>query len=170
MWQFPNITVEPGSRPKIFLVERLCDLIKRCCVILCMERLHDFCMWRGCVILLTHSLTQVAGFFSSSGGCVIFFCREVLWFFCWKIAWFFVWRCCLIFFVKRLHDFCVKRCFFSKKKNWWNKIAKNLFWGIFFWWNTYFVKKWFLGYYCHYRHYCHYCHYCNYCNYCHIGK
>ena len=26
------------------------------CVILCVERLRDFCVWRGCVIFLTNSL------------------------------------------------------------------------------------------------------------------
>ena len=31
-------------------------------MILCVERLHDFCVYRGCVIFLTHS------------GCLIYFC------------------------------------------------------------------------------------------------
>ena len=54
-------------RLRAFLVKRLNDFFggevvrfkKRGCVILCMESLHDFYVWRGCVIFLTHSLTQV---------------------------------------------------------------------------------------------------------------
>ena len=86
---------------------------KRDGVNLCMERLLNFCVVRGCVIFLTHSLTKVAWFIFFSR-LYDFFCEEVVWLFCWEIAWIFVWRGCLIFFVKRLRDFCVKRCF-SKK-------------------------------------------------------
>ena len=34
----------------------------RGCMILWVERLQDFYVWRGCMIFLTHSLTQVAWF------------------------------------------------------------------------------------------------------------
>ena len=40
----------------IFLVERLRDLKKKSCVILCMERLHDFFLLRGCMILCVERL------------------------------------------------------------------------------------------------------------------
>ena len=51
------------------------------CVILCGERLRDFCVWRGCMIFIglhdfSHSLTQVAGLIFSVGY-VIFLCGEV---------------------------------------------------------------------------------------------
>ena len=99
-----------------FLGEEVAWLKKknRDCVILCMEMLHDFCVWRDCVIFLTHSLRlhvffflEVAWFFLRSG-CVIFFVE--------RLRYFFVWTGRLIFFVKRLLDFCVKMFFFSKKK------------------------------------------------------
>ena len=72
-------------------MKRLHDL-RKSGVILCMERSHDFYVWRGCVIFLTHSPTQVAWF--------IFF-----------------WRLRDFFFAERLCDFllrefvilCVKR-------------------------------------------------------------
>ena len=94
-----------------------------------------FCVWRGCVIFLTHSLTQVALF---SGGCLIFLrrgCIIFLWrgcvlffvesyhFFCGEVAWFFWWTGCVIFVVERFCDhvcgevawfLCVERlCDFS---------------------------------------------------------
>ena len=92
----------------IFLVERLCVKKKRLCDfvhwevawVLCVERL------RASSHSLTHSVWMI---YFLSGGCVTFFCKEVVWFFIWEIAQFFVWRGCLIFFVKRLYDFCVKR-------------------------------------------------------------
>ena len=42
-----------------FLVERLRDFF---CLRSCMN-LHNFCVWRGCVIFLSYSLTQVADLF-----------------------------------------------------------------------------------------------------------
>ena len=54
----------------------------RGCVILCVKRLRDLCVWRGCVIFLTQSLRCMINF---SGGCIIFI------------------------FVERLRDFFVKR-------------------------------------------------------------
>ena len=39
-------------------------LLLICCVILCVERLHDFLVWRGCVIFLTHSDCMI--YFSQS--------------------------------------------------------------------------------------------------------
>ena len=33
-----------------------CDVFLRGCMILFVKRLHDFCVWRGCVIFLTCSL------------------------------------------------------------------------------------------------------------------
>ena len=74
-----------------FLVERLRDK-KRGCVILRMERLHGFCVLRGCVIFLNHFLSQ-AWFFFLSGGCVIIFLR-------WG---------CVIFLLRDCEIFCVKR-------------------------------------------------------------
>ena len=47
------------------------------------ERLHNIFAWRGCMIFLTHLLTQVAWFFV-------------------EIAW--------CFFVERLHDFLLRGC------------------------------------------------------------
>ena len=98
---------------KFFLVEWLHDFKKRGCVIFCMERLHDFCVRRGCVIFVTHSLRLHDLIFS--GGCIFFFCWEVMWFFvkrlhyllCEEHALFILWRGCMIF--------CEE--FFSKKKS-----------------------------------------------------
>ena len=67
-------------------------------VILCVERLRHFCVWRGCVIFVCG---EVVGFFLTnslrlhdffSGGSVCFFSR----------------RFCVIFF-ERLHDFLLCR-------------------------------------------------------------
>jgi hypothetical protein len=74
-------------------------------MILCVERLHDFCVYRGCVIFLTHSGCLI--YF-----CWVFFCGEVAWFFCWRVGWFMVWR---VFFV------CKKKCFLVKRVFWWGK-------------------------------------------------
>ena len=39
-----------------FFMERLHDFfLLRGCVILCLERLRDFCVWRGGIFSLTHS-------------------------------------------------------------------------------------------------------------------
>ena len=106
------------------LVASLHDFFKRGCVILCVERLHDFCVWRVCMIFfpsLTHSgcITQVTWFFC--GGCVIFFaeklrdfwCKEVGCFFCGEDAWFFLVERLQDFFVERLYDFeCVEVVWF----------------------------------------------------------
>ena len=56
----------------------------------CVERLHNFCVLRDCVICLTHSLPQVAWFN---------FCGEVASFFCGEVA--------SIFFVREVAWFCV---------------------------------------------------------------
>ena len=34
------------------------SFLSRGCVILCVDRLCDFCVWRGCAIFLTHSLRE----------------------------------------------------------------------------------------------------------------
>ena len=57
------------------------DVFSRGCVILCVKRLRDFCVLRGCVIFLL-----------ILSGCMIYFSRGFL-----------------IFFVESLHDFFVKR-------------------------------------------------------------
>ena len=68
-----------------FQVDRLRDFfLLRGCVVLCVERLHDF-VCRGCMIILTHSLTH-------HSGCMIFFSGGGV-----------------IYFVERLHDFFVER-------------------------------------------------------------
>ena len=64
-------------------------VLLRGCVILCVERLRDFCVWRGWVIFLTHSLRLHDLFFWRLH---YLFCGEVTWFFCWEI----VWRGCVI--------------------------------------------------------------------------
>ena len=46
----------------LFFDEVACFFFKRLRDCVCVERLPDFCVWGGCVIFLTHSLTQVAGF------------------------------------------------------------------------------------------------------------
>ena len=46
----------------------------RDCVILCVERLRDFLVWRGCVIFLTQSLRWHALFFWRLPD---FFCGEI---------------------------------------------------------------------------------------------
>ena len=81
----------------IFFGGEVGRLKRKGCVIFSMERLHDFCVWRGCVIFLTHWLTQVAWF--------IFF-LEVAWLsFCGEVVWFLLLRDCVVFFVKRFLDF-----------------------------------------------------------------
>ena len=50
------------------------------CVIFGEERLHDFFVWRGCMIFPTQ-------------------------FFVWRGCMIFLWRGCVIFFVERLRDF-----------------------------------------------------------------
>ena len=81
-------------------------LLLRGCMILCVERLHDFCVCRGCVNFLTHSLRLCDLF---SGSCVIFSLRSGC-----VIC---LLRDCVIYCVKRLHDFCVKRLrdFYAKR-------------------------------------------------------
>ena len=100
-----------------FLGERLHDFFSGqvgwffyliCCVIMCVERLRDFCAWRGFVIFLTHSLRLHDSFFWRLRD---FFCKKVLCFFGWEIAWFFLGRGCLIFSVKRLHNFLCEEVF-----------------------------------------------------------
>ena len=64
-------------------------------MILCVEKLRDFCAWRGCVIFLTHSLRL----------------HDL---FLWRLPDFFLRRDCGIFgviflCVERLHDFFVER-------------------------------------------------------------
>ena len=54
-------------------------------MILSVERLHDFCVWRGCVIFLTHSL---------------------------KLHDLFFWRLHDFFVVERLRDFLERLCDF----------------------------------------------------------
>ena len=111
----------------IFFVERLHDCLKKkTCVIVCMERLHDF----------SHSLNH--------SGCLIYFFLEVAWFsfaerlcdlFVEIFAWFFVWRGCLIFIVKRLHNFCLMRFLVIKKVFWCKKFFCVIFIvNIFFVW------------------------------------
>ena len=88
-----------------------------------MEMLHDFCVWKVCVIFLTRSLRfhdlffwRLRDFFLVKKvfltttvtivttvlwrDCMIFFAAEVVWFFL---------RGCVILFVERLRDFCVWR-------------------------------------------------------------
>ena len=59
----------------------------RGCMVLCVERLHDF-MKRVCAIYLTHSGSMIYFF----GGCMILFVERLL-------------GDCVIFCVMRLHDF-----------------------------------------------------------------
>ena len=60
-------------------------------MILCVERLHDICVWKGCVIFLTHSLRLPDLF---------------LWrFLCEELFVIFLLRDCMISCMKRLHDF-----------------------------------------------------------------
>ena len=66
----------------------------------CAERLRYFCVWRGCTIFLTQSLTH--------SGCVIFFWRLRDFFFAERLCEFFVERL-REFFVESLHDFFVER-------------------------------------------------------------
>ena len=115
----------------IFLWRSCVIFSKKGCVTLCMERLHDFCVWRGCVSFLTHSIAQVAWF--------IFFWRLHN-FFCGEVYYFLL-RYCVIFSV-RLIDFpceevawfLCEEVFFSKKKVFW--------WKQFFClWKRFFVKK-----------------------------
>ena len=106
---------------RCFLEDRLRDII-------CLE-VAWFCVWRGFVIFLTHSLRFHDLFFWRLCN---FFCREVAWFFverlhelcvCEEVAWFFC--------VKRLPDFWWKIGFFTEKKR-------------------FLVKTSFFGHYCHY--------------------
>ena len=66
-------------------------------MILCVERLHDFCVRRGCMIFLrlydfSHSLAH--------SGCIIYFFLRLC---------DFLWRGCVNFFVESLCDLSVER-------------------------------------------------------------
>ena len=100
-----------------------CDVFLRGCVILCVEMLHDFCVWRGCVIFLTQSLRLhdlffwrlPDLFFAGRLGdffwviflwraCMIFLWRGCIIFFCGEVLWFHLLRGCVILCVERLCD------------------------------------------------------------------
>ena len=126
------VLVPPPPGANIFLVKFFFWSLLS--LLILVDSLHDFiclevalfCVWRGCVIFLTHSL-RLHNIFSV--GSVIFFCGEVAWFFVERLGEFFS-LCVGRLREKVLCFFWCKIGFVSEKK----KIPVK----SFFWWKKFF--------------------------------